>query len=89
MTNLRPPPSAWLALAGGMLSSLLCGAAMWLDADRSLAYAVASQRIEGLCMPPYAIEMTRRMLLGEIIYWEARDLLIAEARGRAEGGGAW
>ena len=58
---------------------------MWLDPDKALAYAEASQRIDGLRMSPHAIEVARRMLLGEITYKEARDLLIAEARAGAKG----
>jgi len=51
--------------------------------DQALAYAQNSQRIAGLCMSPYAVEVAKKMLAGEITHKEARDMIIAEARSKA------
>lgn len=56
---------------------------MWLDAKKALEYAQASQRIEGLQMSPYAVEVAERMLAGEITYEQARELLIEAAKLRS------
>jgi len=47
--------------------------------DQALAYAQASQRIDGREMSPYAVAVARRMLAGEITLDEARELILAEA----------
>jgi len=55
---------------------------MPLTPDQALAYAQASQRIDGLHMSPYAVLVAKRMLAGEITHNEARELLIADARSK-------
>lgn len=51
-----------------------------LSPAQALAYAQASQRIEGAKMSDEAVELARKMLAGELTYDEVRERLLAAAK---------
>lgn len=55
-----------------------------LSPAQALAYAQASQRIEGTRMSDEAVELARRMLAGELTYDEVRERLLAAANHQAD-----